>query len=1451
MDIAQLMQQLLQGEFEPQIGPVEEALQKRVIDCKVEDTSMIIKTYLKEIHQDELLVALQALKLMAYGKYKEQQFESFDSNSQICGAQMGKNDLILKCKECSKRGENSSFCSDCFDESLHIGHTVSFAYLTRGMCDCGDQTALLPASFCKKHKELCTKTIENNLPDYIQQKTPIILAEMSEFIHLKFVKKSNDSGKMGKKYMKILAELVKFRFCNKMIANVLRMCFPEHTTLHQCVQYEIFNKEHQCSCSLLDLLFKMAYTIIDGKDSFRDIVFSLVRNCPDFAEAVIKSFWRNYFYLLEKFGSCGHEDGVHETMMQAMYICKNLKDCLISCLGYIQFNMKRIEILITIQPFPKEADVMISYFASDFANFFNYNGIMSLIIAQNTSFILDLFSHLVAASKTNIVVVPIAKLMDYDAKYIAEDRLIIIWGSIMTNINYYSLAFPIKSFFLKRIIENIKKCGELEHSASLGMERIFGYFLILVLFSQERTSKKQNVLIEDLINLRQEIKSLIGYSDEELDKLFFMVVYRILRCQTFIIDCKNSLFGCRNGLEDITSLYENENSKFDTGIMQILLAFAAISPSTPATNFFNIFSEATGINLFKNQLRTHEKKEGRLNLICEVLFIFCKILFNDVSVVLANLNISRTNQDTIPDKQAELCEYAIRKSSAIAITFSEEEDKPMNSSNIKIPSCLMFRETEGIIEKIIEPKSKGSIFYRLKKEALKDVNIFNSRSSLDIPIITKRLTSLIKVHSESEYNLFENLHSNSKTECINNLLADVYFKKNQKAICTIFDILFCKQEKFKADTLKICLFAILCKIYDKDIPLINRLFQESSGSIQAEGNTLLLKQPLYEHSIKSLFRQMQVEFVVSVHQGPEIKKKEIKKAEQLRNQIMAQFKKQQSGFAEKHKEDLGKIDTYSKSQDVIICSVCKEQLDPSKFDEKPYGRQILKTRNNSVYYSITQTLQEANVVTTLLDPAVYYVLRDKTFRGCSHYMHLDCFNLQIGVNDLERNMVICPACKESCQAILPVIPRISEKYANYYRYYKVKSPKPGKIMHLLLGNYFDFAFCSEIIGLSRSLLVRRDEVFDHLKLVLSANLYSPKEVIETLKKDMDLDIGKKSTLYTFLDIILFACLTQVPNPDAITELIPIVSKQIQLFILLSFLKSAIMNHIKEIKNVIIDKNRNGNSREITISYFKTKKSTEDLKKIIKQCIVIASVFAPWDVEYRKKIIQKAKDECDEAFIAFSLSELLLTPDLKNIENIKLGVMNLISTSAMFNEIENLIPIFKCKIDAMQHLMISSVPLNYKLISLPVTYEDLLMKHHKQKCPACDGKKIVKKIICLTCGRILCFGKNCCINIDSRGKNVPEVCYHSGQCGIFGGIYIEIATGSVLINLGSKTCKWGCLYENESGMAIDTFLEEKNSNITNYQLKKFALSKQRITELTRFAVESKEHQFILSNPWLKY
>ncbi|XP_030846700.1 E3 ubiquitin-protein ligase ubr3 [Strongylocentrotus purpuratus] len=102
----------------------------------------------------------------------------------------------------------------------------------------------------------------------------------------------------------------------------------------------------------------------------------------------------------------------------------------------------------------------------------------------------------------------------------------------------------------------------------------------------------------------------------------------------------------------------------------------------------------------------------------------------------------------------------------------------------------------------------------------------------------------------------------------------------------------------------------------------------------------------------------------------------------------------------------------------------------------------------------------------------------------------------------------------------------------------------------------------------------------------------------------------------------------------------------------------------------------------------------------------------------------------------------------------------------------------------------------RLLQLPPDYNSLFQRYNQQVCLMCK-KKPDKPLVCLICGKLVCWGANCCKG-QVKGRDVGEGITHANYCGKGTAVYLDINSSSMLLIRGERKCTWVSLYLDSHG-----------------------------------------------------
>ncbi|XP_063964911.1 E3 ubiquitin-protein ligase ubr3-like isoform X1 [Lytechinus pictus] len=102
----------------------------------------------------------------------------------------------------------------------------------------------------------------------------------------------------------------------------------------------------------------------------------------------------------------------------------------------------------------------------------------------------------------------------------------------------------------------------------------------------------------------------------------------------------------------------------------------------------------------------------------------------------------------------------------------------------------------------------------------------------------------------------------------------------------------------------------------------------------------------------------------------------------------------------------------------------------------------------------------------------------------------------------------------------------------------------------------------------------------------------------------------------------------------------------------------------------------------------------------------------------------------------------------------------------------------------------------RLLQLPQDYNALFKRYNQQVCTMCK-KKPDRPLVCLICGKLVCWGATCCKG-QVKEKDVGEGIKHAYYCGKGTAIYLDINSSTMLLIRGDRKCTWVSLYLDSHG-----------------------------------------------------
>ncbi len=1419
--------------------------------CKLEDTKALMLSYI-----DARSAALDAgimsefLRLIC-GPTTLEQLKSIDISSQICGAGIAGTDLMWKCLTCSKQGESTCFCTGCFRRDLHAGHRTGFKIFARGNCDCGDIQAADPTIFCERHRTAPSlDLIKSKMPGYILEKTPVVLGEITRYIHGLVATNQPEAFDTLSSYLGMLSAVAVNAVCQKLVADSLMLTFAGVQTKHRCNMRDT-GTEHACTCSLVDFLYRYHHRMGNSKELFTGCVSVLARRIPEFAVYLVQAFWRNYFGIFENYQSPSTEECSNATY-QGMFNYDKIIPFLIGFMDQLAGVIDSFRGILCVEPFSEELSKLGLRIYNDMCTLFDYNGIMIEKIVAHGKIIDAYVTLVVSLNACNIVTIPPSP-DNYIDKYICEYYLFLHWmqtvGNMQTRVTQFSSVVLPLLFRKLADSENLLPPTPKFYSASMGMQRLLGIFLIRLAFSDPKIICRNKLTRESIMGLRELIRSATEMSDSALDIAMKASLARLARCVTFIFDCKMLQSPVHGILERMPYLYDRIDARLDIAAMQIILAVLLASPLHPQVDIIAILRDCVGP-------AAEQTADYKTDFVSEVLFTAAKLAFDNLEMLtndIAVTNMAMKERRRIPEHRYASYEFAVQ-TSALNIIVSEDEAKQsvdkihLDAVIAELEDCLKTDETEDMLEgKVLttgERTPEGHTQFKVAKSAISRINIFNAKSCAALHSVEANLSRLAHVYSvQGEYDPFSALLGAGPTAELNAFLFEGLFQGNYPVLRGLVDMLKSPDPKFKSDRTTLCILAILSQAFAS--PATASSLKDCFGTIESGAKAFAGKSKLYEVSVRNLLGRMQVRpeeaKAESSTKGPEESTAK-QLAEAKKRQAMAMFKKRQNEFASKHAVELEKVGTVKVAESDIVCSVCLEALHPDKFATRPYGRQVYSAKCSAIYYSMRQRLRAAGLDPSeiQLDGVHFDLLAHQTYRGCGHYMHCDCFN---GKNKITS----CPLCKEPVSELLPVLPRVAKECAAFCLEPKKNVSTIG--LDEFVAPVYTLAMEMELVGFARSLLFRRDEVADMLKLVYSREMAESAVDVKKLKELAE-RYSAVSSPSLMLGLVLrataaFRELAVAKAADTNSaDIIDSVKEEVATIVLCLFIQNAARQDAEMTKPAkeIDEKSLFEGLGRVLEGYAKSRDAKLDMCAVLRQIILALSPFeAVWNTEYRNNIISQTKNENVDYFINFALTQVLRLKEPVTFEQIGEGAKKLLQVPAVLETAIKWLRTLRVadKDRALvSSLNIMSTPLTLSFIKLPETYDGLILKYFQSKCKEC-GENGEQTGICLFCGAILCLDRNCFAAAEDDLANLPR---HSELCGLKCGLYLQIYRGSVLVQAGKERIDWGSIYENSAGNPVGTLMRG-DRYVESKMMSKYVLSPHRLGELMRLICDSKEKAFV--------
>jgi len=1001
----------------------------------------------------------------------------------LCGKSLDHADIFWMCDTCSKIGNCTCYCCECFEKEKHKGHAYSFQLGNVGCCDCGDENSLVAETFCKKHaKNASAGSDLNLLSEYQKTYVPILLKHLME----RFNERLN-IGKLEPPPNCIISDMDRvlyfldqiFRISplyHSLIADCLLLQFKLPTT-HCCTSLDKpSNDTHECKCNVLENIMKYIEhcSLNTGMSAF---FAELCKVKHDFGLKFLGAFWSNYLAISQLADKRNRNfDFTDKIMWQVIIVDKEVTEI---CPKYIETYLLVVENAVDslienekILIFDASHNVVYQRFYNmyyDFEYFFNKDGLLSEYLLTKT----DLFERYMKCF-AKLQYIGHAKQLKEHAPY--EDvkislqvikSIYLLTEPLMTVLRWYNFGdekqnkriFKILFDLIKLDYENSEN-KTLVNTANIPLFRIFSLLVNKFIYLKYRNSTES-----EINKIKQK---LCEYSDlpySEFDKICEYMLNRVLRVMGFICEIMADCWMYYSPSSDNLMKYSTDLKKecilyFDITLIQILLQFVdyktkniftvfeqgfmvpIIDPSkTPLPhlkyapdvivefgilpeNQMNEINEKVAVEAVLNNL---EEKSQRLSAIA--LYMMGACLFNDSARISTFLKSSMKGfrMNTPPEYKPEV-EYILKKESTNVVLLSEEKGRAFEMFNLDkmsdiLPGFLKVNESTEILKSYFQQTKavKGHSGYKVGNDFHKYVNLFNMGNEKFLTNAEMNLKEILKLTNSENCDIFEN-------SCIMEYLKSLKNYIITRSSINCAENLIKTMETFNNSKEYIGQLSIILILYEfTNLQNIKEWkIEEKQKMIKLLDLMITKLDKMYQPSIIHISEiltgkslEKSIKPLLQKAENNEILPSSLKEKQK---KIAEEFKNRQAAFKKKFSDDLNKLEKNEISNNEDTCSYCKEPLIFAEFKEKPYGFLIQITPCGVYKKSKEMTLKDIfdnNPSLVTLQTILAPEGTSSVLNTCGHLMHYTCYKDYI--KSLKLQIKSCPLCKSPFNNFLPAL----------------------------------------------------------------------------------------------------------------------------------------------------------------------------------------------------------------------------------------------------------------------------------------------------------------------------------------------------------------------------------------------------------------------------------------------
>ena len=1340
----------------------------------------------------------QLANIFNYEKYNYEFIKYLKSieipNTQVC-SKIFNDDYYVQCLTC--KSDSSCICLDCYKKTkhLHKNHDIKFV-IYDGYCDCGHIENWPKEKFCSKHKgifssldeinEYIKKTFSNEIINKINNVLDDIFNLIIEFAIKNEINETKDFNVLFTDFVNFLGDLTKNNLALlHIIATHLSKNYSNNFKVkHKCVKIEENNhcqiipsnenEEHNCICSAIKIML----------DSWSNQNFEVLLSFK-VNYKISEEIGLTYLFMFNDIIKTYEEKNleISYAFCESEYIKEFLKDennylCFLDFL--YEEGIKLINKKLALNLYVKKLKKIFSTFKEISKPFSGKPFIDNFLFFKKLIDLLDLFHNFNIITDENKNKKENEFIMKdiYKADFLNLELNLLYFLSFFLQILEDEVQYKnILEYFVTKIINNYEKKNIKENEFSFHIILIRGFSLFLNKYCFYLSIKKNIDLFEslNLINLNINLYCKSSY-------LYEIIIKQLFKLLGFILSIKCNFFNIHYDHNILQYYYDYFNYYLfhlnDQVIFKYMISlkenkeFFSIKNIIKMSSIFNSnqnFLEKILINEnFSNtDLNWLDEKEKEKNLLLIKLILeeFYKIIrsnnclidllgFSYYNVTFYNLIDSSTFK--ILEKEEENIKNLVREKIAI---------KLINNNNLLnynecvfgifhyIKEFLKEEKIQEIFSKITNKikKLNEQMLFSLKNEYLKIIDI----SYIYFPYLANKAEKYFLSFKKDEFNIlntyFVPFISIEETLGKNGFINFFFNEENYNFIFKFTSVMYLKKEFYFFHNYFINIFLriilninilkndsfisqkINCKNIEENIINFYKVLQNSQieDNFIINSNKFVLSE-FNKHS-KNLILNNNNNNNNNLNSNDEInstKNIKNKKINELKEKFKSKTQKAKEKFLTNEnikllneENDNNNLNNFNEEN----CIICHKSL---QNENKLYGKNYYIIHDNLFSKNIENNINnEINNLNNLINLNIENKDYNLSIRltTCKHSFHYECYK------NNNNNYLICPFCKKignyfvpSSQCILNFIK--DDKLNDFFNYKnflnKILITDDLFEMNKNFAIFFnEFIYNFDSIDLQNNYIEFWNLIFIFLKYELNKNLNEKNNISKPNE-----NLFSKEINLTLIENLLYNEIFDINYTKN-----SIINEYSKYYYFLYFIKKSIIKEQKSIFEIIQNFNSNNFLNETNEKCF------ERLFKILCLFDLIVNNYNTiffndhkinFDLLYENFAFNNLKNFSVKQII-LNENNILKLDNYENDYNYK-KILNFINNikSNLKDSIINSFPFKK-------ELILIDINLQYNLITLPKTFQDLILEYYDKNCFFCNENSN-NSFICLTCGKKICL-----------------------------------------------------------------------------------------------------------------